>query len=272
MKQLKTFFKTALGLNVASLGHLAAGRFGLFSKSCRSALSAARFPGSTTDVGLPTVSLEDVLGDRKPQVMLQVKSLEEGVLPSDQSLVLAAILAVERPAAVLEVGTFVGSTTRMMAENAPQAVIHTVDLPLDFSPEEPSRVGIPKDDFQLISRRVVGRDFAGQQCAARIVQHFGDTAEWDFDAAKPADFFFIDGSHTYEYCRNDSEKCFALCSGEGVFLWHDCDDNHPGVTRLLCEWRRMGRDVRRIAGTPIAYWKNHQKPAACWPPVTGPSA
>ena len=228
----------------------------MFPRSCRSALSAARFPDPAIDVGLPSVSLEEILGDRKPEVILRVKGHEDGVLPSNQSLVLAAILAAEQPSAVLEVGTYVGATTRLMAENAPQAVIHTVDLPLDFSLAKSPSVGIPKDDFQLISGRVVGRDFAGRECAERIVQHFGDTASWDFDEARPANFFFIDGSHTYEYCKNDSERCLALCAGKGVFLWHDCDDKHPGVARFLREWRCLGRDVRRIAGTPIAYWKN----------------
>jgi hypothetical protein len=40
-----------------------------------------------------------------------------------------------------------------------------------------------------------------------------------------------------------------------VFLWHDCDDSHPGVVRYIFECRRRGMDIKRIAGTPIAYWK-----------------
>jgi hypothetical protein len=79
---------------------------------------------------------------------------------------------------------------------------------------------------------------------------------WDSREAGSPTFFFIDGSHTYEYCKNDSEKCFALCDGKGVFLWHDCDEAHPGVVRFVMEWRQMGRDIRRISGTPIAYWKS----------------
>ena len=101
----------------------------------------------------------------------------------------------------------------------------------------------------------VGREFKNQPCARRIRQHFGDTATWNFrDAGQPT-FFFIDGSHTYEYCKNDSERCLSIAGPGAVFLWHDCDDTHPGVVRFVCEWRAMGRDVRRIAGTPIAYWK-----------------
>ena len=68
-------------------------------------------------------------------------------------------------------------------------------------------------------------------------------------------FFFIDGSHTYEYCKNDSEKCWELCGGRGVFLWHDCDNVHPGVIRLIAEWRHLGRDIRLVNGTALAYLK-----------------
>ena len=254
-KAMKTFLKTVAGFNLATLVHLIHAKCGLFIRSCSCALSAARFPDPTADIGIPVIQLGKIIGARKPAVHLQVKRDEEGVLPSDQALVLAAILVAENPTSILEIGTFVGSTTRLIAENCPHAVVHTVDLPLDFTVASAKESPLPKDDFQLISRRVVGREFSGQPCQSRIVQHLADTAEWDFSEAGSPTFFFIDGSHTYEYCKNDSEKCFELCRGNGVFLWHDCDWNHPGVIRCLMEWRSMGRDVRRIAGTPLAYFK-----------------
>jgi len=252
---MKDLLKTLLGCNLASLGHLFRGQPNEFFNGCLSALSAARFPSPTANLPLPSITLARILGSKKVDIRLTVSRDEEGILPYDQAIALASILVAEKPKTVLEVGTFMGATTRLMAENLPDATIHTVDLPLDFSLDAPSRDGMPKDDFQLITRRVVGREFLGQPCASRIKQHHADTAEWDFSVAAPADFFFIDGSHTYEYAKNDSDKCFALCGGKGVFLWHDCDRNHPGVIRFLMEWRAMGRDVRRIEGTPLAYWK-----------------
>jgi len=252
---LKTTAKALLGLNLVALGHLRHGRVRKFVQACLSALSAARFPSPTDNLPIPSVPLAELLGGKEVEITLKVRSCEEGVLPSEQAMALASLLVAAQPRAVLEIGTFMGATTRLMAENCHGATIHTVDLPLDFSLNDAPSGLLPKDDFQLISRRVVGRDFVGQPCAVRIVQHHADTAEWDFSAAGAPSFFFIDGSHTYDYCRNDSDKCFALCRGKGVFLWHDCDHDHPGVLRCLCEWRAMGRDVRRIAGTPIAYWK-----------------
>jgi hypothetical protein len=181
---------------------------------------------------------------------------EEGMLPSRDALVLLASLVAEAPKEVLEIGTFMGHTTRLMAENCPESIIHTVDLPLDFTPEIIASDEIPKDDFHLIARRVVGREFVGKPCLMRIKQHFGDTALWDFKQAGNPNFFFIDGSHTYEYCKNDSEKCFELCAGKGVFFWHDVNDLHPGVVEFVNEWRGLGRDIRRVIDTDLGYWKS----------------
>jgi hypothetical protein len=178
------------------------------------------------------------------------------MLPSREALVIAAIIAAESPKEVLEIGTYMGHTTRLMAENCSQANIHTVDLPLDFDPGADNKSSIPKDDFHLIGRRVVGREFIGLPCASRITQHYADTALWKFEEAGFPGFFFIDGSHTYEYCKNDSEKCYQLCGGKGLFLWHDVDDYHPEVIRFINEWRELGHDIRRIDGTSIGYWKS----------------
>ena len=178
------------------------------------------------------------------------------MLPIDQLAILLAILVAEQPAEVLEIGTFMGHTTRQMAEALETATIHTVDLPETNSPAELEAVGLPKDDLHLIGRRVVGREFKTLPIASRIRQHFGDTATWSFREAGQSTFFFIDGSHTYEYAKHDSEACYEMCGGRGVFLWHDCDPTHPGVERLITEWRSLGRDVRRIGGTTLAYWKS----------------
>ena len=205
---------------------------------------------------IPEISLDEILGDRRPVIRMPVIRYEDGMLPNEQAMALLAVLVAEHPSEVMEIGTYMGFTSKLMAENLETAIIHTVDLPESFSPGNDSVQEIPKDDFHLIQRRIVGREFKQSPCASRIKQHFGDTATWDFREAGHPVFFFIDGSHTYEYCRNDSEKCFDLCGGSGVFLWHDCDEGHAGVIKFVLEWRLKGRDVRRISGTPLAYWKS----------------
>jgi hypothetical protein len=205
---------------------------------------------------IPTISPGEVLGARKAAIKLNVQKYEDGMLSSFEAMALLSILVTDNPREVLEIGTYMGHTTKAMAENLDGSIIHTVDLPSDFSVCQDSKSGPPKDDFHLISRRVVGREFKGQAIGARIKQHFGDTAVISFQEFGKPTFFFIDGSHTYEYCKQDSEKCFALCGGVGTFLWHDCDETHPGVVKFILEWIAMGRNIVRIEGTTIAYWKS----------------
>jgi len=205
---------------------------------------------------IPVVSLGDLLGTAKPEIHLTIQRYEDGILPYEQALALIAIAVATAPKIVLEIGTFMGHTTKQLAANLPDTIIHSVDLPLDFAPEHDSVTEKKKDDFHLIAKRQVGREYRGTPYESRVRQHFIDTAVWNFNEAAGATLFFIDGSHTFDYCKNDSDRCYELCQGKGVFLWHDCDDMHPGVVRALLEWRALGRNVVRIEGTSIAYWKS----------------
>lgn len=251
---MKSLLKVLLGINAISLIHLVKGRPTRFIEACKRAFTASRRTTSVS-LGAPHISLIDILANRKPIVRLSVASYEDGMLPGDQSMALLSILVAEAPREILEIGTYMGHTTRLIAENLETSNVHTVDLPEDFCANSDPEQRLPKDDLHLINRRIVGREFKGLRCSSRIRQHFADTASWNFAEAGHPTFFFIDGSHTYEYCKNDSEKCFALCGGRGVFLWHDCDDTHPGVVKLISEWRSQGRDIRLISGTSIAYLK-----------------
>ena len=261
--QVTKNLETLLGLNLATL--VRALRFGPQGLGYLSRTSYAAIAPFATRAdkqllenfgAIPGVTVESVLGDRKPEVKLRVMKYEDGMTPFQDAIALLSILVAENPRQVLEIGTYMGHTTRSMAENLPEAIIHTVDLTPDFSAETTSAGQLPKDDFHLIGRRVVGREFKGRPCEKGIVQHFGDTVDLDFKKIGQPTFFFIDGSHTYEYCRNDSEKCLALCPRGGTFLWHDCDLGHPGVIRLISEWRSSGRNVVRLYGTNVAYWRS----------------
>ena len=205
---------------------------------------------------IPMCDLDSLLSDEDCHIKLRIMKYEDGVMPYQDMAALLSLLVAASPSQVLEIGTYMGHTTRAMAENLETAIIHTIDLPLDFSATSSSNGSPPKDDVHLIARRIVGREFKKQAAEKRIVQHFGDTALMDFSRIGKPTFFFIDGSHTYEYCKNDSEKCFALCPHGGTFLWHDCNLTHPGVLKLILEWREMGREIVHIQGTDLAYWRD----------------
>jgi hypothetical protein len=162
------------------------------------------------------------------------------------------VLVDRAPRCMLEIGTFCGYTTRLLAMNMPTATIHTIDLPEDYDAGSDD-VSIPKDDFHLIESRKVGSEYRSDPSITNVVQYFGDSATWDFRKAEDATFYFIDGSHTYEYARGDTEKALAASRGRAAtLLWHDCDRGHPGVLSWLNEMLSLGHPVRRIAGTNLA--------------------
>jgi hypothetical protein len=258
---MRRYLEVLQGLNFAALrrgfqeGPRALGR------ASRAACLAARPVSEQSAMSeqlrqIPVVDLTDLLGDRKCRIKLRVMKYEDGMTRYRDALGVLSLLVAEQPSEVLEIGTYMGHTTRAMAENLELATIHTIDLPPDFSDNRHASNFPAKDDFHLIVQRIVGREFKGQPFENRIVQHLGDTAVIDFTQIGRPTFFFIDGSHTYEYCKNDSEKCLSLCPQGGTFLWHDCNETHPGVIKLILEWRALGRNLVRIEGTELAYWKS----------------
>jgi hypothetical protein len=206
---------------------------------------------------IPEVNISDVV-PQFPIVKVDGRQrYVDGALPHLDLMGLLALLDDWKPDLVLEIGTFNGSTTVAMALNAPRAIIHTVDLPLDFDPDHEELGAMPKDDFHLIKQRRVGEAYASLPEIKNIVQHFADSSKWDFAPVKGASFFFIDGAHTYEYARNDTEKCLSVAAPRSRFLIHDCDQRHPDVVRYVCDLIRQGEKVVRIKNTALAFF-DHQ--------------
>jgi hypothetical protein len=193
---------------------------------------------------IPTVAVSEIVG--KPLIRVPgAYSYVDGSLPWCDILALLSVLVDRSPKTVMEIGTFNGNTTRLIAMNLPEAEIHTIDLPEDFSE---NGEGLSKDDWHLISQRRVGAEYRADPSITSVTQHFGDTALYDFPEVE---FYFIDGAHTYEYARNDTEKALR-CPTAKTLMWHDSDELHTGVTSWLVEMVRSGYPVRQIEGTNLA--------------------
>jgi len=163
---------------------------------------------------------------------------------------LAAIAASRRPRKVLEIGTFRGATAWILAANAPEATVYTLDLPPDAAePELP----VGPIDREIMQRDRRGLLYEGTPEADRIVQLRGDSATFDFDVVGPdIDLAFIDGAHSYEYVRNDTEKVLPRMRPGGTIVWDDYWDPFPGVVRYLD--RLADRGLVAIVATRLAVW------------------
>lgn len=205
---------------------------------------------------IPEVSLES-LGALPEQVTLDMRYVDvDGATPFRDLIAILSLAKNQHPAAALEFGTYFGSTTANLALNLPSATIHTIDLPEDGAEAAALIATQPVDDFHLINGRKLGKSFRGTALEQRIVQHQGDTATYDYSVIHdPVTVFLVDGSHTYEYARNDTMHCFELAQeapGECTFLWHDCDCHCLGVTTWLVEMIRAGLPVVRVRDTSLA--------------------
>ncbi len=209
--------------------------------------------------GRATIPRIDAAGllDGSLSVILKFYTFTSGSLTPYERLVLNAVVRKVAPETVFEIGTFDGRTTWNLAANAAdKATVCTLDLPRQDI--DSTHLSIDALDRSYIEKDASGTEYLGTEQGHRIQQLFGDTATFDFSPFEGTiDFVFIDGSHSYEYVKNDSEIGLRLLrSGQGVVVWHDYDRTAewPGCTRALNELHAGGgayAGLRHISGTSL---------------------
>ena len=151
-------------------------------------------------------------------------------------LVLCGLAKERRPRLILEIGTFQGFTTLLLAQNTPpETRLVSVDLPS----------GSVETAYQLTEPGLVAKRGSRSSCAGlwekyavheRITQILCDSAKLTpKDLPDGIDFIFVDGSHNYEYVRSDTELAFKVLAPGGIVLWDDFNTQKPGVFKYLNE-------------------------------------
>lgn len=127
---------------------------------------------------------------------------------------------------IVEIGTASGETTALIAKHAPEATVHTVNIP----PEEIAEGG--KFVTSGFDREIIGRAYRARGCT-NVRQIFANTAHWQPDLG-PIDIAFIDGCHDTDFVFNDSRKVLEHMKPGSFILWHDF---HPGLVEQY-DWIR----------------------------------
>jgi predicted O-methyltransferase YrrM len=166
---------------------------------------------------------------------------------------LCLLCQILRPRVVFEIGTLRGYTAYHFALNTgPDTEIYTLDLPPDGS-ARPSLATTVMDEAIIgaLNRRY---SFSETPEAGKITCLYGDSAVFDYTPYHArVDLFFIDGSHSYEYVRSDTQQALACCHPGSVIAWHDFGRmGVNGVTRWLVELARE-RPVYAIPGGSLAF-------------------
>jgi len=130
--------------------------------------------------------------------------------------------------AALEIGTSTGRGTVLMAANAPQARIYTVNIP----PEEIVTGSGGRYTTIALAKEDIGKEYRARGMH-NITQIYANTATW-VPEIELIDVAFIDGCHDTEFVINDTRKILPFIRPGGFLLWHDFN---PSLSDKF-EWLR----------------------------------
>jgi Methyltransferase domain len=173
--------------------------------------------------------------------------LDEGIprLTSATEVKFLCWLARQIDGNIVEIGCNKGLTTRDLARTNPNKIVYAVDYFVSRpscnvwqEAERPS-----PDDFCVHAREL-----------ENVVVLHADSARLNYGALRDVKLIFIDGDHTFEHVRADSEQArhFLEKNGGGWIVWHDYYDDGPswvGVQRYVDS---LDLAVDRVAGTWLA--------------------
>lgn len=146
---------------------------------------------------------------------------------------------------IFEFGTYRGQTTCGMASVCKDAQVFTLNLPPEADPRYAPYIG-------MYIARSPDRE--------RITQLFCDARTFDTTPYRESmDYIFIDGDHSYQGVRNDTEKALQLLKPGGVIVWHDYAAKSPGVLEYLAEFSRE-RPLFRLRKTCLAVYVDGVNP------------
>ncbi|HEX3968453.1 MAG TPA: class I SAM-dependent methyltransferase [Edaphobacter sp.] len=167
---------------------------------------------------------------------------------------LATIVSALNPKKIFETGTFRGVGTLTMAINAPEAAIYTLDLPEQYTDAEVRTLSKGDLEWVRLSRTSTGFAFLHHPAASRIYQLRDNSLTFtppDFLAN--TDLCFIDGGHSYECIKADTETALKILSPSGVIVWDDYSWFVDGVSQYLTELRNS-LPLYRIAGSQLVLY------------------
>ena len=197
---------------------------------------------------------------RSDRAQLPISLQANGITRLDELLVLAMATCALRPAAVFEVGTFMGHATSVLILNAPpESRVYSLDLPpgADKSASESQYL---TSDVELVQQRQVGSFVRELGLEDRYRQIYCDSLTFDpAPYARTVELGFIDGAHTRQYVQNDTLKMAVMMADRGLVFWHDYGGR--GDFRALTDYLdSLSAHIRiyRVPNTTLAWSPAHE--------------
>lgn len=202
---------------------------------------------------LPVTRLNQIVEGHLDVTLLELL-VEGGNVSLLELLVIARLARSAKIKTAFEIGTFDGRTTLNLAANlGPEGQVFTLDLPAtDVSS---TKFELAPGESAFVEKKQSGTRFLRTPYEQQVTQLYGDSASFDFAPYEgKMGLVFVDGSHSYDYVRQDTLTALRLASADGIILWHDYQQDWPGVIRALNEAQQSNpvcRQLRRIEGTSL---------------------
>jgi hypothetical protein len=189
-----------------------------------------------------------------------------GSIRSIEAAVIVALLRLIDARLILEIGTYKGFTTSILAMNShPDAVIYSVDLPRESFSSITLNVNEVLVDGNTNDRFLIEEQFRDEEVYCKLLdsEYYRkirllkvDSTKLDFgkilDSTQFFDLIFIDGGHDYKTALSDSSKALSTKGNQTVILWHDYDSSlHTEVSRVIEDFSAL-YPIYSIAGTSFA--------------------
>jgi hypothetical protein len=207
--------------------------------------------------GIQSIKLRNLLEIRDPayetrEIKTMFPPVEIGSITLVDQVTLLVLIELINPERILEIGTYQGYTTKLFAINSTAKEIISVDLPQlkpnsfgEFDNDKILVDGNYNDEYLRHIQNITGTKYLRDLCETdmeRVRLIKCDSTKLDYDQhVGLIQFAFIDGGHTYEIVKNDTENVLKKIKS-GVIVWHDYNSTiHSGVTSFLEEYSQANQ-------------------------------
>ncbi len=202
---------------------------------------------------------------------LTIPSSSIGSITTLEAAQIVSLLHLTQPKRILEFGTFLGYTTRLLLENSLRdSRVTTVDLPnstdFDTSVMNASEAQLHSSDslndkFLTWQRSLHGAYYLRNlpsEAKSRLHEITADSRTLsleDFPNSRDDTycFAFIDGGHDEPTVKSDTALASSVIAENGVLVWHDFNSQiHHDVTSVVNALSESGR-VYSVENTLLAF-------------------
>ena len=186
----------------------------------------------------------------------------KGLVSDYESWILANIA--KKSKNIFEFGTCSGKTTYLMALNSPKnCKIKTITLNNNQASSILYKKGESKSAFKNIKNESFYDVFffSNTKEEKKINVKFINSMNLKIDNMKKMfDLIFIDGGHTYQVVKNDTEKALQMINKNGLIFWHDYIEGKSSTKDVVKYLNQLSKKIKifHIKDTNMCFFKSNK--------------